>query len=287
MATKKLQILDSLIKQAENADTLDGKHADEFAAASDVETLKSQVGDDTVSDQINTALLNSQTDWNQTDETQLDYIKNKPDIKPLPDSDNDLLQLSIGNYTCLSAEGQTVYMDYWDEEIQGSNFIYYELEYGNTVSIYKYSDGVDAENDAICYKIRTFKEHVDVKTDLYRNEVKSIEVNELEHFYSIDHLDLTISEVEQIVRECHTNHKPLVIVKGKMRYLCNQVHLLGTGNQYLVFIFTNYDGSGLTTVYRNQYLRDTTSLDRSTLATAEQTPYTIQFTKGTSTYTPV
>lgn len=31
MATKKLQILNSIIKQAENADTLDGKHASEFA----------------------------------------------------------------------------------------------------------------------------------------------------------------------------------------------------------------------------------------------------------------
>ena len=36
MSTKKLQILDSLVKQAENADTLDGKHANEFAAASDI-----------------------------------------------------------------------------------------------------------------------------------------------------------------------------------------------------------------------------------------------------------
>ncbi len=43
MSTKKLQILDSLIKQAENADTLDGKHASDFAAASDVEALQTQV----------------------------------------------------------------------------------------------------------------------------------------------------------------------------------------------------------------------------------------------------
>lgn len=45
MSTKKLQILNSVIKQAENADTLDGKHADEFALASDVEVLQSQVND--------------------------------------------------------------------------------------------------------------------------------------------------------------------------------------------------------------------------------------------------
>lgn len=56
MATKKLQIIDSLIKEAKNADTLDGKHAEEFAAASEVETLKSQVGDKSVSEQINTAI---------------------------------------------------------------------------------------------------------------------------------------------------------------------------------------------------------------------------------------
>ena len=56
MATKKLQILDSLIRQAENADTLDGKHADEFAAASDVADLQSLVGDTSVSSQIETAI---------------------------------------------------------------------------------------------------------------------------------------------------------------------------------------------------------------------------------------
>ena len=41
MSTKKLQIIDSLIK---NADTLDGKHAADFAAASDLEALQAQVG---------------------------------------------------------------------------------------------------------------------------------------------------------------------------------------------------------------------------------------------------
>ena len=59
MATKKLQILDSLIKQAENADTLDGKHAEEFASAEveqRVDELETLVGDESVSSQINTAL---------------------------------------------------------------------------------------------------------------------------------------------------------------------------------------------------------------------------------------
>lgn len=55
MATKKLQIIGTLIKQAQNADMVDGKHADEFAAASDVENLKVLVGDTAVSEQIENA----------------------------------------------------------------------------------------------------------------------------------------------------------------------------------------------------------------------------------------
>lgn len=56
MTTKKLQILDSTIKQAENADTLDGKHAEEFALSSDVNTLQQLVGDTPVASQITTAV---------------------------------------------------------------------------------------------------------------------------------------------------------------------------------------------------------------------------------------
>lgn len=56
MSTKKLQILNSVIKQAENADTIDGKHADEFATTSDVNSLKTLVGDVAVSEQINNAV---------------------------------------------------------------------------------------------------------------------------------------------------------------------------------------------------------------------------------------
>lgn len=56
MATKKLQILGSLTQGSQNADTLDGKHADEFASAVDVETLKSRVGDTSVSEQIAAAV---------------------------------------------------------------------------------------------------------------------------------------------------------------------------------------------------------------------------------------
>jgi len=56
MSTKKLQIIDSLVKQAENANTLDGKSAEEFALTSDIEQLQSQVGDSSVADQISSAV---------------------------------------------------------------------------------------------------------------------------------------------------------------------------------------------------------------------------------------
>lgn len=56
MATKKIQILDSLIKQAENANMLGGKTVDEFALAMDFEALKSLVGDSAVSEQIDSAI---------------------------------------------------------------------------------------------------------------------------------------------------------------------------------------------------------------------------------------
>lgn len=56
MSTKKLQIIGSLGSSGGNADTLDGKHASEFASAYDVESLKSKVGDTAVSEQINEAI---------------------------------------------------------------------------------------------------------------------------------------------------------------------------------------------------------------------------------------
>ena len=56
MSTKKLQIIDYSVKQAENADTLDGKHAVEFASASDVSDLQSKVGDTSVAEQITSAV---------------------------------------------------------------------------------------------------------------------------------------------------------------------------------------------------------------------------------------
>ena len=65
MSTKKLQVLDYKIKQAENADTIDGKHAFDFATATDmgaaqssISDLQTKVGDTSVSDQIATGIAN-------------------------------------------------------------------------------------------------------------------------------------------------------------------------------------------------------------------------------------
>ena len=72
-----------------NADTLDGKHAEEFAQVVDVEGLKTLVGDIAVSEQIDTAIQKSVADWSQTDTTAVDYIKNKPDIA----TDEEIVEL--------------------------------------------------------------------------------------------------------------------------------------------------------------------------------------------------
>lgn len=53
MSTRKLQIIGDFNS---NADTLDGKHASEFASASDVEQLQIKVGDMTVSEQLDAAI---------------------------------------------------------------------------------------------------------------------------------------------------------------------------------------------------------------------------------------
>lgn len=56
MSTKKLQIVDYTVRQAQNSDTVDGKHASEFASATDLSDLQGKVGDVAVSEQINTAI---------------------------------------------------------------------------------------------------------------------------------------------------------------------------------------------------------------------------------------
>lgn len=46
----------------------------------EIDSLKNLVGTTPVADQISESLLNSQADWNQTDNAAADYIKNKPTI---------------------------------------------------------------------------------------------------------------------------------------------------------------------------------------------------------------
>lgn len=54
-----------------------------------VEELKTLVGDIAVSEQIDTAIQKSVADWSQTDQTAVDYIKNKPDIA----TDEEIVEL--------------------------------------------------------------------------------------------------------------------------------------------------------------------------------------------------
>lgn len=77
---------------ATTADTLDGKHASDFALAIDLDALETLVGDTSVATQISEAIAEiPQSDWNQTDETAVDYIKNKP----LAPTDEELLELLV------------------------------------------------------------------------------------------------------------------------------------------------------------------------------------------------
>lgn len=89
MSTKKLQVLDYTIKQAENADTLDGQHASDFATASDmsnaqndISDLQTKVGDTSVSTQIAAAV-------NSYDETNKQYISDQ-----------------LGNYVSMGDHGE-------------------------------------------------------------------------------------------------------------------------------------------------------------------------------------
>lgn len=63
MSTKKIQILNSTVKQAQNADTLDGMHADEFATPSDVEKVGSRVTGSVDSDGNYVVMFNDNFEW--------------------------------------------------------------------------------------------------------------------------------------------------------------------------------------------------------------------------------
>lgn len=85
--------------------TIDIPVVDESVSAS-ISKLNTLVGDKSVSDQINEALLNSQADWDQTDSTKPDYIKNKPD-------ENDAIELmmEMNLIEPVVAEDGSVYTD--------------------------------------------------------------------------------------------------------------------------------------------------------------------------------
>lgn len=95
MATKKLQILGSLGSNVELDTTLSksDKAADakavgdalatkqpvgDYALSSEVKSISVLVGDTPVAEQINAVAVDTVADWDQTDESALDYIKNKP-----------------------------------------------------------------------------------------------------------------------------------------------------------------------------------------------------------------
>lgn len=71
-----------------------------------VDVINTLIGETSVADQINEALLNNQSDWKQYDSTKPDYIKNKPD-------ENDALELvsEMGLVEPVLAEDGSVYTD--------------------------------------------------------------------------------------------------------------------------------------------------------------------------------
>lgn len=118
MQTKKLQILDSLVKQAGNADTLDGKHAAEFAnaedldaAQSDITDLRAKVGDVAVSEQISSAITNkvdkvsgkglSTNDYTTNDKDKLSSIATGAEV-----NQNTFSNITVGN-TTIFADAKT------------------------------------------------------------------------------------------------------------------------------------------------------------------------------------
>lgn len=118
MSTKKLQVLDYKIKQAENADTIDGKHAIDFATAMDMGTaqdhisdLQTKVGDTSVSDQIATGIANkvdkvdgkglSTHDYTTTDKNKLSGIAMGAEV-----NQNTFSNITIGS-TTIFADAKT------------------------------------------------------------------------------------------------------------------------------------------------------------------------------------
>lgn len=68
----------SLPANGGNADTVDNKHASDFATVESVDMLQTLVGTTSVQSQITTAMLNQQPNWNQNNSSQIGYINNRP-----------------------------------------------------------------------------------------------------------------------------------------------------------------------------------------------------------------
>lgn len=89
----KMQAIDKTLTQTGNY--ADAKAVgDALALKADqtaLDELSTLVGDTSVVTQINDALQNSVADWNQTDETAVDFIKNKPAIA----TDDEIIDLLI------------------------------------------------------------------------------------------------------------------------------------------------------------------------------------------------
>lgn len=71
-------------------DTLRAELAAQIAAVDEkVSEVSALVGDTAVSEQISDAIENSVADWSQTDETAVDFIKNKPEIA----TDDEIIEM--------------------------------------------------------------------------------------------------------------------------------------------------------------------------------------------------
>ena len=89
---------DFIPAQAENANTLDGKTAEEFALTSDVESLQSQIGDQPVADQIINVVSNIDTSkWNYVQATCKNYADLDSVLQALDFSTafNTIINLSV------------------------------------------------------------------------------------------------------------------------------------------------------------------------------------------------
>ena len=99
----------------EEKEKLAGIDPDSLTLDSDLEEVKTLVGDTSVADQIDAALANSQADWNVNDESNSAYVKNRPfytgepmetelfDVCALADAANiSWVQVAEGLYQCSS-----------------------------------------------------------------------------------------------------------------------------------------------------------------------------------------